>query len=105
MSARTLIGAFAATFVLLGPSQADEQTDQKRCLNPDQRRAVVANRKAVPLTRAVRAVKTRLGGEVVRARLCDQGKGLVYLLTVLSRDGKVTLATVDAASGSLIGGG
>jgi uncharacterized membrane protein YkoI len=41
---------------------------------------------------------------VVRARLCEGGKGLVYMLTVLSRDGKVARVTVDATSGSVLTG-
>jgi uncharacterized membrane protein YkoI len=31
--------------------------------------------------------------------------GLVYVLTLLSRNGKVTRATVDAANGTIVGGG
>jgi uncharacterized membrane protein YkoI len=39
---------------------------------------------------------------VVRARLCRQEKGLVYLLTMLTRDGKVTQTAVDATSGKVV---
>jgi uncharacterized membrane protein YkoI len=42
------------------------------------------------------------GAEVVRARLCHHGEDLVYVLTVLARDGKVTRTSVDAASGALV---
>jgi uncharacterized membrane protein YkoI len=42
---------------------------------------------------------------VVRARLCESQNGLVYMLTVLARDGKVTRVTVDATSGSVLTGG
>jgi uncharacterized membrane protein YkoI len=45
-----------------------------------------------------------LGGEVVRARLCRQERGLVYVLTVLAQDGKVTQARVDAADGQWLEG-
>jgi hypothetical protein len=46
------------------------------------------------------------GGEVVGARLCRQEpKGLVYVLTVLARNGKVTQARIDAADGHWLGGG
>ena len=34
----------------------------------------------------------------------SRGDGLVYVLTLLARNGKVTRATVDAASGELING-
>jgi hypothetical protein len=40
----------------------------------------------------------------VRARLCKEGKELVYVLTVLAHDGKVTLATVDGTSGVFLEG-
>ena len=39
-------------------------------------------------------------------RLCRlEPKGLVYVLTVLARNGKVTQARVDAADGHWLGGG
>jgi uncharacterized membrane protein YkoI len=72
------------------------------CLSQEQRRAVIASRQAVPLGRAIAAAKEHVSGEVVRARLCRHDKELVYVLIVLARDGKVTLATVDGASGAFI---
>lgn len=77
------------------------------CLSQDERRAVIAARKAVPLARAMHVVKAKIGGEVVKARLCRQDTGgneLVYVLTVLSRSGKVTQARVDAADGHWLDG-
>jgi uncharacterized membrane protein YkoI len=74
------------------------------CLSPEQRRAAIASRQAIPLGKALRAAKAHLGGEVVRARLCKEGNELVYVLTVLAHDGKVTLATVDGTSGAFIDG-
>ena len=35
---------------------------------------------------------------------CPREKGLVYVLTVLARDGKVTVATVNAADGQWLEG-
>lgn len=78
--------------------------DPLRCLSQDQRRAAITNHQAVPLGRAMRAVRGRIAGEVVGARLCEGAGGLVYMLTVLARDGKVTRATVDAVNGNLLGG-
>jgi uncharacterized membrane protein YkoI len=78
--------------------------ERKTCLSPEQRRAAIAARKAVPLTRAMRTVKTRIAGDVVNARLCEHRRGLVYLLTVLARDGKVTQAMVDATDGHWLDG-
>jgi uncharacterized membrane protein YkoI len=90
-------------WAMLVPGRAEDV--RRPCLSPDQRREAVSSHKAIPLSRVVRAVKARGPGEVVRAELCEQGKGLVYVLTVLSREGKVTHATVDAMSGNPLGGG
>lgn len=85
-----------------GPAAA---VDPPTCLSPEQRRAAVATHRAIPLARAVRDVRHRTAGaEVVGARLCYRGSELVYVLTVLARDGKVTRASVNAASGVLIDG-
>jgi uncharacterized membrane protein YkoI len=99
--ARVLVAALALASAAPDIAAA---ADRKACLTPEQRRAAIAARKAVPLTRAMRTVKTRIGGEVVSARLCEREKGLVYLLTVLARDGKVTQATVDATDGHWLDG-
>ncbi len=42
-------------------------------------------------------------GSVVQARLCHGKEGLVYVLTILARDGKVARLAVDAAKGTVIG--
>jgi uncharacterized membrane protein YkoI len=78
--------------------------DPVRCLSPEQRRGAIAAHRALPLAQAIAAVKARAAGEVVRARLCEGSGGLVYMLTVLARDGKVIRATVDAANGNLLSG-
>jgi uncharacterized membrane protein YkoI len=78
--------------------------ERRACLTPDERRAVIASRKAVPLGRAMRVARARIDGEVLKARLCRQDKRLVYVLTVLARNGKVMQARIDAADGHWIGG-
>jgi uncharacterized membrane protein YkoI len=94
-----LTSAFAFAMLAAEPAEAESS----RCLNKEQQRAAIASGKAVGLGVAVKAVRRR--GEVVSARLCEGGKGLVYMLTVLARDGKVTRVTVDATSGSVLSGG
>jgi uncharacterized membrane protein YkoI len=74
-----------------------------RCLGVEERKAAIASNKAVPLSRAVRTARARAYGELVRARLCESGGRLVYLLTLLARDGKVARVTVDAGTGRPIG--
>jgi uncharacterized membrane protein YkoI len=89
----------------LSPQRA-AAAERRACLTPDERNAAIAARTAVPLGRAMSIVKARIGGEVVGARLCRlEPKGLVYVLTVLARNGKVTQARVDAADGHWLGGG
>jgi len=74
-----------------------------RCLSPDERRAKIAAHQVVSLSKAMRAAKVGRR-ELVRAALCEHNDRLVYLLTVLGRDGKVTRATVDAGSGTVVAG-
>jgi uncharacterized membrane protein YkoI len=99
-----LLGLAAGCAVIATAAAAERNT----CLSPEERRAALAARKAVPLARALHVVKARVAGEVVKARLCRQengsAKNLVYVLTVLSRSGKVLQARVDAADGHWLGG-
>ena len=74
------------------------------CLDQKERRAEAESGRLVRLAAAMRAAKSRMPGTVVRARLCHgPDDGLVYVLTVLARDGKVARITVDAANGTLVG--
>jgi uncharacterized membrane protein YkoI len=74
------------------------------CLDQKERRAEVESGKLIRLSTAMRAAKSRMQGTVVRARLCHGPDGLVYVLTVLARDGKVARITVDAVKGTFVGG-
>ena len=103
----TRAGWLCLAFVLGGmapTAAAAEAAEKNACFSPEQRRAVLATRKTVPLARAIRTVKARVGGDIVNARLCQQEKRLVYVLTVLAWDGKVTEARVDAADGRWLDG-
>jgi hypothetical protein len=96
----TLALGLAGAALATGPAGANEG-----CLGPDQRRAIIASRQAVPLTSVIWTLKSHMTGvEIVRAQLCNHGKGLVYVLTLLAHDGRVTRAEVDAVSGTLVGG-
>ena len=95
--------AIAASMVLsLAPVRAAEITHA--CLDQKERRAEVESGRVVRLATALRAVRSKMPGTLVRARLCRGNDGLVYVLTVLAHDGKVARLTVDAAKGSLGGG-
>lgn len=55
------------------------------CLGPAQQRAAVASGAARPFG----AIASRLRGELVNARLCKQGNGLIYVVTVLRGNRRV----------------
>ncbi|MDT3687327.1 MAG: hypothetical protein RO009_20045 [Pseudorhodoplanes sp.] len=95
-----ILASVLAATGLVAPVKAEPG----QCLTPDQRRTVVASGKVVPLSKAIRAAKARRN-EVVNARLCQGSKGLVYLLTVVARDGKVTRTAIDAQTGKPVEGG
>ncbi|HEX3506659.1 MAG TPA: hypothetical protein VHU22_25030 [Xanthobacteraceae bacterium] len=85
------------------PSAPAANESGHACLDQRERRAEVG--KLIPLAAAMRTVRARMpGSTVVRARLCRGSDGLVYVLTVLARDGKVARLTVDAVKGTLVGG-
>ena len=74
------------------------------CLDQKDRKAESDANHLVRLGAAMRVARTRMPGTVVRARLCRDNDELVYVLTVLARDGKVARLTVDAVKGTLVGG-
>jgi uncharacterized membrane protein YkoI len=100
------LAVLAATTVLCGAMVGRAVAAERgACLSADERRAVLAAHGTVPLARVMHLVKAKVVGDVLRARLCrpGPGKGLVYVLTVLARDGKVLQARVDAADGHWLG--
>jgi uncharacterized membrane protein YkoI len=100
-----MLKRFALSALLLAAWTASAAAAEPRqCLSADERRVAITAHKVVSLARAMRAVKARYPGDVIRARLCQQGPRLVYVLTVLPRNGKVVHAAVDAATGVLGGG-
>jgi uncharacterized membrane protein YkoI len=92
----------AITVLSLAPAGAAELAHA--CLDQKERRAEVESGRVVRLDTALRAVRSKMPGTLVRARLCHGNDGLVYVLTVLARDGKVARLTVDAAKGTLADG-
>jgi uncharacterized membrane protein YkoI len=102
MTRRTIIAALVLWGLTGAPLAA---ANDQVCLSREEQRAAVEGGEAVPLATAMRAVPGYgAGRQVVRAQLCREGKTLVYVLTVLARDGKVTHARVNARNGDLIEG-
>jgi uncharacterized membrane protein YkoI len=99
---RFLAIALALAALTLPAAAAD--TPHRACLNKEAQRAAVAANQAIPLAEALRQIQPRHKGDIVRARLCRGQNGLVYMLTLLGRSGKVMRVTVDANNGSVISG-
>jgi uncharacterized membrane protein YkoI len=93
-----LIGAAASPAVAAN-------SPHRACLNKAEQRAAVASHRAIRLAEAIKLAR-RHGrrGEILRARLCHRGDRLIYVLTLLTRSGKVTRTSIDAANGELING-
>jgi len=96
-----LMVVLALTALLTSPAVAQERP---RCLTRAEQRAAIVAGEAIPLADVRRMLRQRVGGELVRARLCHESGRLIYLLTVLSRDGRVRRVTVDATNGTVVGG-
>ncbi len=109
---RASVALLLALAIAFAPARAQEAVRPARpggdashaCLNPKERRALVENGTVVHLSVAMHALKNRVTGTLVRARLCRRPEGLVYVLTVLGHDGKVARVVVDAVKGTLVGG-
>jgi uncharacterized membrane protein YkoI len=103
MTRTAALAAVLLSLVLPATASADEQ---HACLSKAEQRAAIANGQAVTLADAIRSARGSVRGhgarEVVKARLCREPNGLVYVLTVLARNGKVTHTTVDATSGKVV---
>src|SRR5262245_35614042 len=89
----------AMRFLWPAPADAEPRT---RCLTRDQQRAAIAERRAVSLATVRRVVRARVPGDVVRAQLCQEPQRLIYMLTVLPRDGKVRRVIVDARTAAVL---
>jgi len=107
--AMLVILAGAAALAAASPPAAAQAAEplavaSDKCLSTAQQRHAVGSGRAVSLAAAISASRRRVPGEVVRAQLCHQADGgLVYVLTVLARNGKVSRALVDAADGAVAG--
>jgi hypothetical protein len=84
------------------PPLRQTATTGEGCLNRQEQRLAVVQGRAIRLLFAMRAIRPHDGDELVRAELCRRQSGMVYVLTLLSRNGKVSRAVVDARNGTVI---
>lgn len=89
--------ALAATGV-----RAEGSGASRSCLSAPEVRELVDKAEVVPAARAIHAAKAARPGEVVKVRLCKQDAVLLYLVTLLAKDGKIRILEVDGRSGNLI---
>ena len=101
-----LVLAVVATLTALLAAAPAAAEEDRACLSKAEQKAALSNGQTVTLAAAIRSARGSVRGrgarEVVKARLCREEKGLVYLLTLLTRDGKVTHTAVDATSGKVV---
>jgi uncharacterized membrane protein YkoI len=101
-----LVLTLAATLAVLSAPALAAPDEERTCLSKAEQRAALSSGQTVTLAAAIRTARGSVRGrgtrEVVKARLCREEKGLVYLLTLLTRDGKVTHTAVDATSGKVV---
>jgi uncharacterized membrane protein YkoI len=76
--------------------------EARHCLSGEEQRTAIASGRTVPLATAIHALH-RLPKEVIKAQLCQEPERLVYVLTLLARDGKVKREIVDATNGAVVG--
>jgi hypothetical protein len=84
------------------PSDARPDLPENQCFSRQEQRMAVNQGLAIRLGVALRSINARDGDELLRAELCRNKSGFVYVLTLMSRNGKVNRAIVDARSGAVI---
>ena len=100
---RRLAPFFAAIFLAISilPVTASAATRTPRgCLNQSQQKAAIKNGRAITLARTLAVVRKRAPGDIIQARLCRERGTLVYVVTVISRKGKVVRVRVNGATGA-----
>jgi uncharacterized membrane protein YkoI len=101
-----LVLTVVATLTALSVPALAAPEEDRACLSKADQKAALSSGQTVTRAAAIRSARGSVRGrgsrEVVKARLCREEKGLVYLLTLLTRDGKVTHTAVDATSGKVV---
>lgn len=73
------------------------------CMSARDARGVIAAKRAVSLSQALRTARGAWDGEVIDYKLCTFDGALAYDLTLLNEDGRVARVRIEAASGKLVG--
>jgi uncharacterized membrane protein YkoI len=90
----------ACVFVLAAAAVSPALAD---CMPMRQARDLIRSTQVISLVEALRAAHGSIPGEMIDGKLCDDGRGLQYILTILDPNGRVIRVTVDARSGNIVG--
>lgn len=69
------------------------------CLSDAEVREVVNSRVVIPQIQALRLARSTTGGDAIRASLCRIDGGLIYVITMLARDGKLQRVRIKGETG------
>lgn len=89
LSALAALGMAGSLATASTPAAA---ADERTCLSGSDAQAIIYSGQA----RRLSELRGGLDGELIRADLCRQGSGYVYVVTTLGANGKVTRRFVDA---------
>lgn len=99
--------ALVAGPVMAGPEAPTQvaltEKMAQACLSDAELREEIAAQKAIAQAEALRVARATVAAEPVRARLCRRDGTLVYVITALAKDGKVTRIKLDAGTGRVLG--
>lgn len=99
---------FVALFLIFSlPAFADEEAHEipghNEATEHEYALQQVADGKALPLTEILLEVQKTVPGDLLEARLKMRKNVLVYLLTLLSKDGTFSVVTVNAKDKTILG--
>ena len=72
------------------------------CLNAHEVRLLVERAEVIPVPKALQSVRARLTGEVVKVRLCPEQEQLIYYVTLLDKNGQISVVGMDARTGHFL---
>lgn len=94
-----LLAVLALSVPIFGARDAWAVEAEPDCLTEAEVREVVTNRVVIPQIQALRLARTTTGGDAIRASLCRMDGGLIYIITMLARDGKLERVRIKGETG------
>lgn len=94
-----LLAIFGAAILALAIPSARAGEAEPDCLTDAEVRDVVTNRVVIPQIQALRAARSTIGGDAIRASLCRIDGRLIYVITMLARDGKLERVRITGETG------